>query len=151
MLPAVGQFITQNSSIKIKQTTGRASYVVFPLGTDCDTPCFRLAPASELLAYEANDLELCRMQAWLAVRSILTPCHTLFICVDTQDSEVCKCSSAQGFHQLDELVNVACRTRSVDFQGLVCIGDSLELSPLLGLYTTKQRQTHRSLSLTWLV
>ena len=26
--------------------TGRATYVVFPLGTDCDTPYFRLAPAS---------------------------------------------------------------------------------------------------------
>ena len=34
------------------------------LGTDCDTPYFRRAPASELSAYEVKDLELSELCSW---------------------------------------------------------------------------------------
>ena len=65
-----GFFSTRDSSLKI--------------GTDCDTPYFRLAPVLKLSAYKGNNLEVCHRPARLAVRSILTPCRTLFICVDSQ-------------------------------------------------------------------
>ena len=65
---------------RLSSYTGRASYVVFPLGTDCDTSYFRLAPASELSAYKANDLELCRRLYYrYSPRVVLS----VFICIDS--------------------------------------------------------------------
>ena len=59
--------------------------------------------------------------------------HQIVVAVDSTTA----LSSAQGFHLLDELVNVVRQTRSVDFQRLVCIADSLELLPLGPLNSTE--------------
>ena len=81
MLSVVGRFFSPQVS-RSSSYIGRASYVVLPPGTDCDTPYFRLAPTSECERTKARSK---RSQTVLqAVQSILTPCCTLFICVDSR-------------------------------------------------------------------
>ena len=112
MLPAVGRLVSfffSHSRFKSQDRAAipaaRARYVVFPLGTDCDTPYFQLAPASARIVGVRSEQSRTVPQA-VTVRSIPPGTHPVSFCVDPQGQGKTR-RFAQGFHQLDKLVNVA--------------------------------------------
>ena len=73
---------------------------------------------------------------WYSPRVVLCSSVLDSLSGSGQDLEFCECTSAQGFNQNWSTWHVH-RMRSVDFQGLVCTGNSLELSPLGALNSTE--------------
>ena len=73
---SVGRFFsTRDSSLKIEQLYRQSEVRVFPLGTDCDTPYFRLASASARIVGVRSEQSRTVPQA-VTVRSIPPGTHS---------------------------------------------------------------------------
>ena len=83
---SVGFFTTRDSSLKIEQLYRQGDVsIVFPLGTDCDTPTSTcVGPNCRCMNRTISN---CATVPCDRYPLVLTPCRSVFICVDSTYSQ----------------------------------------------------------------